>query len=339
MSTPLVSIVILNWNGRKFLQQFLPSVVAGTWASQQIVVIDNASTDDSVLFVKENYPSIKVIQLSSNLGYAGGYNEGLKQVQSDYYVLLNSDVEVTPGWIEPVIALMEADKTIAICQPKLLQYDDKRRFEYAGAAGGWIDYLGFPFARGRIFNICEEDEGQYDTPAPVFWASGAALFIRSTVFHELQGFDNWLFAHQEEIDLCWRAQLAGYKIYACPQSVVYHVGAGTLHKESARKVYLNFRNNLVIMAKNMSAGEAIWKIFLRFWLNGLFAWKALFTGQGAHFWAVCKAHIGFFGWLFTGRKKSVFPAAKKGVLQGYLHKSVVWSHFARGKKKFSEIVG
>lgn len=321
------------------MQQFLPSVLASTWANKEVIVIDNASTDDSVQLLQQQFPSVKIIQLSSNFGFTKGYNEGLKQVQSDYYVLLNSDVEVEPGWIEPVIAVMESDQKIAACQPKLLQYNNKTHFEYAGAAGGWIDYLGYPFARGRVFEVCEADEGQYDVPAPIFWASGAAMFVRAPVFNQLGGFDDYLFAHMEEIDLCWRCQLAGYKIYAVPASVVYHVGGGTLPKGNPRKVYLNFRNNLVIMAKNMGTGEAILKICLRFGLDAVAAAKSLFSGDGASFLAVFKAQIAFLGWLFGNRKKSVFPVAKNGILTGYLHKSVVWSYFIRRKNKFSEIVG
>src|SRR6266700_1399205 len=218
MASPLVSIVILNWNGRNYLQQFLPSILASTYGNMQVVVIDNASTDDSIPFLQHHFPAVKVIRHTSNFGFAKGYNEGLRQVNSGYYVLLNSDVEVAAGWIEPVIALIES----------------------AGAAGGWLDYLGYPFARGRVFDTCEEDTGQYDIPAPVFWASGAAMFVRAEVYHKLGGLDEFMFAHQEEIDFCWRAQLAGYTIFSCPQSTVYHVGGGTLPKGNARKVFLNF---------------------------------------------------------------------------------------------------
>lgn len=339
MSTPLVSIAILNWNGRNFLQQFLPSVTAGTYSSKEIVVIDNGSTDDSITFLQAHFPSVRIVKLPTNYGFAKGYNEGLKQVRSDYYVLLNSDVEVKPGWIEPVIDLMESDKSIGVCQPKILQYANKDLFEYAGASGGWLDYLGYPFARGRIFDFCEKDEGQFDTTEPIFWASGAAMFVRASLYHELGGLDEYFFAHQEEIDFCWRVQLAGYKVYCCPQSVVYHVGGGTLPKGNWRKVYLNFRNNLVMMAKNIPVGKAILKIFIRFWLDGISAFKSLFAGEGTYFAAVVKAHFAFLGWLFSSRKNSIFPASRRGGLQGYMRKSVVWNHFILGKKKFTEIVG
>jgi GT2 family glycosyltransferase len=338
MTQPLVSIVILNWNGRNYLQQFLPSVLATSYAHKEVVVIDNASTDDSFQYLQHEYPSVKVIRNENNYGFAKGYNVGLHQLGSDYYILLNSDVEVDPGWIEPVIALMESDASIAVCQPKLLQFKNKRLFEYAGAAGGWLDYLGYPFARGRIFDVCEEDNGQYNEPSPVFWASGAAMFVKASVYRELGGLDEFLFAHQEEIDFCWRAQLSGYKVYCCPQSVVYHVGGGTLPKGNERKVFLNFRNNLIMMAKNLPVGEAIWKIFFRFWLDAISALKSLLAGEVTYFIAVLKAHFAFLGWLFSSRTNSLFPKTRKKPLKGYLHKSVVWDHFILGKKKFSEIV-
>jgi hypothetical protein len=262
----------------------------------------------------------------------------LKQIQADYYILLNSDVEVTPNWVDAMVDLLENDKTIAACQPKILQYDNKDLFEYAGAAGGWLDCLGYPFARGRIFDVCEKDEGQYDTAEPIFWASGAAMFVRASLYHALGGLDEYFFAFFEEIDFCWRLQLAGYKVFACPQSVVYHVGGGTLPKGNARKVLLNFRNNLVMMAKNMSRWEATWKISYRFLLDYISAFKSLLAGQKTYYRSVMKAHAAFLKWLFVTRKKGLFPPKKKGELCGYLHKSVVWSYFIRGKKTFTEIV-
>ncbi|WEK33843.1 MAG: glycosyltransferase family 2 protein [Candidatus Pseudobacter hemicellulosilyticus] len=339
MTTPLVSIVILNWNGRHHLAQFLPSVMASVYGNKEVVVIDNASTDDSVTFLRQQYPAVRVVQLERNFGFAQGYNEGLKQVAADYYVLLNSDVEVTPGWIEPVVRLMEKDPAIAVSQPKILQYHNKTLFEYAGAAGGWLDCLGYPFARGRVFDVCETDNGQYDEPAPIFWAGGCAMFVKAAVYQELGGLDNYFFAHQEEIDLCWRVQLAGYKVYACPQSAVYHVGGGTLPKGNARKVFLNFRNNLIMMAKNLPVGEAVGKIFVRFWLDAVSAWKSLLAGEWNYFWAVLCAHVAFFGWLFSGPRQVTGRRDKQLLLNGYLHKSVVWCHFAKGLKTFEEIVG
>ena len=217
---PSVAIVILNWNGKKFLQQFLPSVVTSTYQNKRVIVADNASTDDSIAFVQQHFNTVEILTSKENNGFAKGYNYFLKQVKADYYVLLNSDVEVEASWIEPVIELMESNQLIAACQPKILSYHNKHLFEYAGSAGGWMDTLGYPFSRGRVFDVLEEDNGQYNDAAPVFWASGAAMFMKAKLFHAMDGFDEVFFAHQEEIDLCWRLQRNGYLIYSCPQSVV-----------------------------------------------------------------------------------------------------------------------
>lgn len=335
---PKVAIVILNWNGRKFLQQFLPSVLLSTYANKEVIVADNASTDDSVKFLQKHFPQVRIISQEKNHGFAKGYNEALGKVQSDYYVLLNSDVEVNARWIEPVIELMEKDKTIGAAQPKILSYRNREFFEYAGAAGGWIDYLGYPFARGRVFDTCEKDEGQYDDVAPVFWASGAAMFVRADAYHQLKGLDNYFFAHMEEIDFCWRLQLAGYNVYACPQSKVYHVGAGTLQKESIQKIFLNFRNNLIMLAKNLPLYQSIWKIPFRFLLDAASACKFLLAGQPVYFAAILKAHFAFIYWALFKRKESIFTDSKKTKLQGWLLKSIAWQYFVAGKKTFSEIV-
>jgi len=336
--TPTIAIVILNYNGRGFLEKFLPFVTASVCPGAEVIVADNASTDDSLSFLRTSYPQLRVIEMDKNRGFAGGYNEALRHVDSDYYVLLNSDVEVKAGWLEPMIGLMESDPGIAACQPKIMMYADKRSFEYAGAAGGWLDYLGYPFAKGRIFDVCEEDVGQYDQTEPIFWASGAALFIRARLYHEMGGLDNYFFAHQEEIDLCWRLQLAGYTIYSCPQSVVYHVGGGTLPKGNERKVFLNFRNNLIMMVKNMPAREWIWKISFRFLLDSVSAWKSLLAGEGVYFLAIVEAHLAFLKWLFFKRKQSVFPKKRGGKLRAWYTHSIVWQYFVAGRKTFSEIV-
>ena len=333
-----VAIVILNWNGRKYLEQFLPSVVQSSYDNKEIIVADNASTDDSIHFLQQNYPQIKIISLDKNYGFARGYNEALKQVKSDYYVLLNSDVEVSQNWIEPIIELMEKNKSVAACQPKILSYNDKSLFEYAGACGGWIDYLGYPFARGRVFDFLEKDDHQYDNEEAIFWASGAALFVRADIFHQVNGFDNYFFAHMEEIDFCWRLQLAGYNVHACPKSVVYHVGGGTLPKGNSRKVFLNFRNNLIMLAKNFPLNQSLWKIPFRFILDILSAFKFLLSGNGSDFIAVIKAELAFIKWFFLKRKCSVFPKDKDGKLNGWLNKSVVWKYFVSGKKTFAQIV-
>ena len=335
---PSVAIVILNWNGKKYLEQFLPSVMASTYGNRRVIVADNASTDDSVSLLRRSFPSVELIINPTNEGFAKGYNTALKQVKADYYVLLNSDVEVAPGWIEPVIELMESDKMIAACQPKILDYHNKTSFEYAGAAGGWIDHLGYPFARGRIFDSCEQDEGQYNKAEPCFWASGAAMFIRANCYHEMNGLDEYFFAHQEEIDLCWRLQLAGYKIFVQPASVVYHVGGGTLPKGNSRKTYLNFRNNLVMIHKNIPWYSRLWKIPYRIMLNAVVAVKELFGGDSGAFFAIAKAHRHYVSWALF--KRSAWePGNKKNKnFTGWYKGSIVWAYFIGKKNRFSEIV-
>jgi GT2 family glycosyltransferase len=334
-----VSVVIINYNGRKYLELFLPSILASTYSNMELIIADNASTDDSLDFLRKNYPLIRVIELKRNHGYAGGYNEALKEVQSDYYVLLNSDVEVTPGWIEPVIELMEKDKNIGACQPKILSYTQKDQFEYSGGAGGWIDCLGYPFARGRIFDICEKDTGQYDDTEQIFWASGAALFVRAELFHQAKGLDTYFFAHMEEIDFCWRLQLLGYSIYACPASVIFHIGGGTLPKGNERKVFLNFRNNMIMLAKNLPKRQSFWKIPLRVMMDFISAFKSIFSGEFVYFIAVGEAHLAFVKWLLFRQGKSVFPVRRKVRLTGWYQHSVAWMHFVAGKETFDEIVG
>ncbi len=313
--------------------------MASGYARLQIIVADNASSDDSLQFLAAHYPQVGIIKNPVNEGFAKGYNTALKQVESDYYVLLNSDVEVTPGWIEPVIELMEADNTIAACQPKILSYHRKSQFEYAGASGGWIDNFGYPFSRGRLFDICEEDKGQYNDAVPCFWASGAALFVRAAVYHQLGGLDEYFFAHQEEIDLCWRMQLAGYKVYVQPRSQVYHVGGGTLPKGNSKKVYLNFRNNLVMMAKNLPLLTALWKIPFRIGLDAIAAWKGLLGGDSGYFAAIARSHFGFFRWLFSKKDRKTMPQKRKFVNTGKYGGSVVWQHFVKRKQTFFEIMG
>ena len=339
MPSPKIAVVILNWNGKNFLPQFLPSVLASTYSNYEVIVADNGSSDDSLAFLKEQYPSIRVISFVSNLGFAKGYNEALKLIEADYYALLNSDAETQPGWLEPMARLLENDLTIAACQSKLLLFADKTKFEYAGAAGGWMDKYGYPFAKGRVFDVMEEDKGQYDQEEPIFWASGAALFIRAKVFHEVGGFDDYFFAHQEEIDLCWRIQLAGYKIYSCPSSVVYHVGGGTLPKGNSKKTYLNFRNNRIMLSKNLSWSNKIRVIPVRYVLDAVSALKGLLSGDGGYFVAIIKAHIDFIKWWLFDRKNSVFPKAKNKPLAGYLNKNIAWLYFVKKKQRFSDIVG
>ncbi|MGN6214458.1 glycosyltransferase family 2 protein [Parafilimonas sp.] len=338
MNFPAVAIVILNYNGRNFLEQFLPSVFASTYPNKRIIIADNASTDDSIDYLKNNFPSAELIMLDKNYGFAGGYNEALKKVASDYYVLLNSDVEVTPGWIEDMIDLMASNKNIAACQPKVRSYHNKKYFEYAGACGGWIDTLGYAFARGRIFDVCEEDTGQYNTNEKVFWATGAALCIRATCFHEMDGFDAYFFAHMEEIDLCWRLQRTGYAIYCCASSTVYHVGGGTLARTNSRKTYLNFRNNLIMLFKNLPFSEAVWKMPLRILLDWVFAFKSLLQKDATSFKAVLQAHAGVIKWMVAGSVYQKLPSKKIKEISGVYNASLIWAYFIKKKKHFSEIM-
>jgi GT2 family glycosyltransferase len=339
LAAPSVAIVILNWNGKDFLQRFLPSVVAASYPNTTVVIADNASKDGSPEFVEENFPGVRIIRLPVNYGFAKGYNEALKQVEADYFVLLNSDVEVTGGWLDPLISHLENNPRAAACQPKILAYKHRDSFEYAGAAGGWLDLYGYPFARGRIFDFCENDEGQYDETREVFWASGAAMAVRASVFQELNGFDPYLFAHQEEIDLCWRMHLAGHQVFCCPASVVYHVGGGTLPKGNSRKTYLNFRNNQIILAKNLPLSEKFWKIPWRIFLDQVSALRGLMKGDMGYFIAIFRAHLGFLTWVFFVKKqKRKFKRRKLKSIPGVYHGNVVWQHFAKGKKKFSDLV-
>lgn len=336
MSKPSVAVVILNYNGRNYLEKFLPGVLASAYGNKKIIVADNASTDDSVIFLQQNFPSVEIILLGKNFGFAEGYNQALARVSADYYVLLNSDVEVTKDWIEPVIDLMERDERIAFAQPKILSYNDKASFEYAGAAGGFIDLLGYPFARGRVFDTLEKDNGQYNTSTEIFWATGAALFAKATVYRHLGGFYGYFFAHQEEIDLCWRAQLAGYKIACCTESVVYHVGGGTLPQGHFRKTFLNFRNNLIMLARNLPMNEKIYKIPTRLILDGVFGAKSLFGGDFVTVKGILYAHFAFYKWCL--KKKERYPFRMKPIkaLRGVYPRLLTGQYFINGKKYFSD---
>lgn len=334
-----VAVVILNWNGRGFLEKFLPSVIACNNSYSEIIVADNNSSDDSIEFLKKNYPQVRLIINDVNGGFAKGYNDALKHVEAEYYVLLNSDVEVTPGWIEGVIDLMDSDKTIAACQPKIRMFDNKKMFEYAGAAGGFIDKYAYPFCRGRILEYLEEDKGQYDDVREVFWATGACMFVRAERFKEVGGFDEDFFAHMEEIDLCWRLKNLGYKIMYSPNSIVYHVGGGTLNKTSPRKTFLNFRNNLYLIYKNHPPQFFFLKLLFRMILDGIAGAKFMISGQFAHCWAIVKAHFSFYGSLNTLiRKRKLLKANIKNYTSSavYLH-SIVADFYLRGNKTFKAI--
>jgi GT2 family glycosyltransferase len=337
---PAVAVVLLNWNGKQFLEKFLPSVCASAYPNLAVYLADNDSGDDSVDFVRKAYPSVKVILNGVNAGFAAGYNMALEKIRADYYVLLNQDVEVTPGWIAPVIRLMESDQAIAACQPKILSYRQKGHFEYAGASGGFIDRFGFPFCRGRIFDTVEEDRGQYDTPRQVFWATGAALFIRAELYHRAGGLDPYFFAHMEEIDLCWRLQRMGYAVWCCPQSTVYHVGGGSLAQGSPRKMFLNFRNNLIMMHKNMHGWERFAALFIRLMLDGMAACRSIVMGYPSEIKAILKAHFAYYRWLF-GAKRSDHTSKIKHIaickinrLSGIYPRSIAWQYFVRRHKTF-----
>ena len=329
-----IAVVVLNFNGKIFLKRFLPLVIKNSKGAE-IVVADNASTDDSVDFLKNNFPSLRLLINNENNGFAGGYNWALSQIKAEYYVLLNSDIEVTENWLGPLLQLMESDKNIAACQPKILSYHQKQYFEYAGASGGFIDKLGYPFCRGRVFETLERDEGQYDDVREVFWATGACLFVRAEVFQELGGLDEDFFAHMEEIDFCWRAKNEGYKIYVQPQSVIYHVGGGTLPKSSAHKTYLNFRNNFMLLYKNLPK-RRVWKVLiLRLFMDGLAGLKFLLDGHPKDMVAVIKAHFYFYGHL--GALKIKRKKLNQHPVSMMYQKSLVADHFVRGKKRFSQL--
>ena len=329
-----IAVVILNWNGQKLLEQFLPSVVNFSSQEATIYIADNASTDSSISYVKEFFPSIKIVQNTINGGYAKGYNDSLKNIDADIYCLLNSDIEVTSNWLQPIIDEFKADEKTAIIQPKLLDFKDKTKFEYAGAAGGFIDLYGYPYCRGRVFNHLESDEGQFNDTTSIFWASGACLFIRSKVYHQLNGFDEDYFAHQEEIDLCWRTQNIGYNIKYVGSSSVYHVGGATLKETNPQKTYLNFRNSLLNVVKNVPKKWFLFVIFSRLLLDGIAGIKFMIELRPIHTWAILKAHFSFYRNFFKFLKKRRTLQKK---LDYNLHTSIVWQYFVLGIKKFHQL--
>ncbi|MEA5403734.1 glycosyltransferase family 2 protein [Arcicella sp. DC2W] len=330
-----IAVVILNYNGQKHLADFLPSVIQYS-SDATIYVADNASTDSSLELLKSEFPSVKIIELKENHGFAQGYNEALEFVDAEYYVLLNSDVEVTPNWIEPVIELMNNDRTIAACQPKIKAFYQKSHFEYAGAAGGFIDHLGYPFCRGRIFQEIEQDLKQYDDNHEVFWATGACMFVRAEVFHQVGGFDGDFFAHMEEIDLCWRIHHAGYKVYACGSSEVYHVGGGTLHKSNPYKTFLNFRNGLAMLYKNHPDKGFSLAIFTRLILDGVAGIKFLLFDSWEDCWAVARAHFDFYAHFLSWYKKRK-QIQRKDVISTVYRRNIVWQHFIDDVQTYNEL--
>lgn len=335
-----VAVVILNWNGKSWLEKFLPSVIKYTSNSEyEIIVADNGSTDDSVVFLKENYSSVSLIELDKNYGFTGGYNRALKQVDAKYFLLLNSDIEVTGNWLDHLVSCMEKDENIAACQPKVLAFNNKESFEYAGASGGFIDKFGFPFCRGRIFHTDETDNQQYNTEIDVFWATGACMMVKSDLYLKLGGLDEDFFAHMEEIDFCWRMQNMGYKIKVVPNSIVYHVGGGTLAQGSPKKTYLNFRNNLALLFKNLPFPNNIFVVFQRMVLDGIAGIQALTKGKYKDTIAILKAHFVFYSWIPSLLKKRKLSPSKKKLseLNGTYNKSIVFDYFIKGKKKFSDL--
>ena len=332
-----VAVVILNYNGVKFLKQFLPAVIMHS-QNATVYVADNCSTDNSVDFLKENFPDIKLILNDKNGGFAKGYNDALQHVKADYYVLLNSDIEVTPNWIQPCIDLLEEDMSIAALQPKVLAYHNKQKFEHAGAAGGFLDKDFYPFCQGRIFNDVEVDSNQYNKSKEVFWATGACLFIRAELYHQFGGLDDSFFAHMEEIDLCWRLKQQGHKIYYCADSTIYHVGGGTLNYDNPKKTYLNFRNSLYMMTKNYE-GILFFKIFKRLLLDGLAGAMFIVKFQFNHFWALIRAHFTYYanlGQLLKKRKKIKQNRTHFNRV-GLYSKSIIFKKYFGGVKKFTDI--
>jgi len=329
-----IAVLILNWNGQHLLERFLPSIVEYNSTIADVIVIDNASSDDSISFLKENYPSIQRIEFEENYGFAKGYNKAIELVSYEYVVLLNSDVRVTDNWLQAPFDFLESNLSYAACQPKILDEKDPSKFEYAGACGGYIDFLGYPFCRGRIFDALEEDKGQYNSIKDVFWASGAALFVRRTEYIETGGLDARFFAHQEEIDLCWRLLNRGFKIACVPQSIVYHLGGASLDKAHPRKTFLNFRNNLVMLLKNLPL-HALPLILFRLVLDGIAGVKFVSEGKFNHCFAIVKAHFSFYSRIPTvliNRKRTL------KIDNSIKYKdSILVEYFLKGNKKFEDL--
>ena len=331
-----IAVVVLNWNGKDWLEKFLPTFLKYSQEAT-VFIADNSSTDDSVSFVKNHFSSVEIIENPINGGYAKGYNDALNQISAEYFVLINSDIEVTESWLTPIIALMDSDKQIAACQPKLLDYNKRNLFEYAGAAGGFIDNFCYPFCRGRIFDDLEEDKGQYSDVIEVFWATGACLFVRSEYFNKVGGLDEDFFAHQEEIDLCWRLKNEGYKIMVQGESVVYHVGGGTLNSGSPFKTYLNFRNNLKMLFKNLPLYNLCSVLPIRLLLDAIAALTFLKQENGiSHFFSIIRAHFSFYFSipnLITKRQN----INQKNNLVGKMNYSVLIKNKLKGIKKFTDL--
>ncbi len=333
-----LAIVILNWNGAAMLEKYMPSVLKYSKNEATVYVADNASTDNSVELLRNKFPECRTILLEKNWGFAEGYNKALEQVEAGYYLLLNSDIEVTEGWLTPLLSFMDSHKDVAACQPKLLSIFNRDTFEYAGASGGYIDRYGYPFCRGRIFDTVEKDNGQYDDPTEILWATGAALLIRSKDYWEAGGLDGRFFAHNEEIDLCWRLRIMGRKIYCIPESRVYHVGGGTLPKANPMKTFLNFRNNLTMLYKNLPEKELKHVMRWRWFLDYLAAFQTLILGRNVgDFKAIFRARKAFNEWKhdFDNDRKRIQNNRKEGIIPEHKQYSILWQYYARGKKFYS----
>lgn len=333
-----VRVVILNWNGAEHLSRFLPSVVASVPEGAEVVVADNGSEDNSLGLLAREFPSVRSVALGRNYGFAGGYNRALAGLDADYLILLNSDVETPAGWVEPLVETLEKEPTVGAVAPKVLSWRDRSSFEYAGASGGFLDYLGYPFCRGRILNRIERDEGQYDDARDVGWVTGAAFCCRAALFRELGGFDDDFFAHMEEVDLCWRMQLAGWRVRIVPESTVYHYGGGTLQTDSPRKVFFNHRNNLAMLFKCASRGQLACVLLLRPWLDLLAAATYLLQGQRANFCAVFRAWADFLRWRerLVAKRRTIRGRRPSGTLPTIWRGSILWRYLC-GRRTFGEL--
>ena len=335
-----VAIVILNWNGREMLMKYLPSVIQYSRDEATVYVADNASTDDSLSMLRENFPEVKLIVLDRNWGFAEGYNQALRQIDAEYYLLLNSDIEVTHHWLTPMTEYLDVHPEVAACQPKMLSVFDKDCFEYAGASGGFLDRLGYPFCRGRVFDTVERDNGQYDYQTEILWATGAALMIRSNDYWAVKGLDARFFAHNEEIDLCWRLRIRGRKIVCIPESYVYHVGGGTLPKSNPMKTFLNFRNNLTMLYKCLPDDELKPVMRWRWWLDYLAAWEMLVLKRNVgDFKAVYRARRAFKRWKkdFEADRQEIQSSRQEQTIPERRNFSLLWQYYVKGRKTFSEL--
>ncbi len=336
---PLLSVVLLSYNSKHFLEQFLPPLIENTSPEYEIVVVNNGSTDDTEEYLQKEFPNVRTIKIEVNKGFTNGYVESLKQIDAKYYCLISSDIEVTKHWAKPVVEMMESDENVAACQPKIKSWHRKNEFEYAGACGGYLDKYGYLFCRGRIFYTVEEDEGQYDENAEIFWASGACLFVRADLYHQSGGLDDDFFAHMEEVDLCWRLRNMGYKIMCVPKSEVYHVGGSIISYGSAPKTYRNYRNNLILLTKNLPFSQLIWKLPYRLILDGIAFFHLLFTGQVKLAFVIIKSHLHFHSrfphWMKS--RKEARKLAKKDYSPSFYPQSIVWKYFINRVRKFSDL--